>query len=177
VFPEVNIVEEPSHAAQTAPRPQSAPKQPVPVGFGNPIALRIAFLMSIAIMVLDMIPFVQMLFIFWWLIAGWAAVRLYRRVTGFSLSPSNGARLGSITGVLAFLSLAVVMALGMLFDGKQVIQEMIRQNPQLAQLANSPTALALAVLVCLCVVFAMVVGFCAAGGALSARWAAGTPSK
>jgi hypothetical protein len=177
VFPEVNIVEEPSHAAQTAPKPQPAPKQPVPVGFGNPIALRIAFLMSIAIMVLEMIPILQILFIVWCLIAGWGAVRLYRRITGFALSPSSGARLGSITGVLTFLSLAIVMALAMLFNGKELIQQMVRQNPEVSQVVNNPTALAFGFLFGLLILFAMVVGFCAAGGALSARWAAGTPSK
>jgi hypothetical protein len=178
VFPEVSVVEEPAPPPEILPRPQSNAKaQPAPVGFGNPVALRIAFLMSIAIMVLEMIPILQILFIVWCLIAGWGAVRLYRRITGFALSPSSGARLGSITGVLTFLSIAIVMALAMLFNGKELIQQMVRQNPEVSQVVNNPTALAFGFLFGLLILFAMVVGSCAAGGALSARWTAGTPSK
>ena len=162
----------PAPVARTTP-----PKQVAPVGFGNPIALRIAFLMSIAIMVLEMIPFLQILFVVWCLIAGWGAVRLYRRITGLTLSPSSGARLGSITGVLTFLSIAVVMALAMLFNGKELIQQMVRQNPEVSQVVSNPAALALGFLFGLMILFAMVVGFCAAGGALSARWTAGAGSK
>ena len=164
--------------APPAPVVQSAPpKQTAPVGFGNPIALRIAFLMSIAIMVLEMIPFLQILFVVWCLIAGWGAVRLYRRITGQALSPSSGARLGSITGVLTFLSIAVVMALAMLFNGKELIQQMVHQNPEVSQVVNNPAALALGFLFGLMILFAMVVGFCAAGGALSARLTTGASSK
>jgi hypothetical protein len=173
VFPEALPVEAPpAPIAQTAPK-----KQVAAVGFGNPIALRIAFLMSIAIMVLEMIPVLQILFVVWCLIAGWGAVRLYRRITGLTLSTSSGARLGSITGVLTFLSLAVVMALAMLFNGKELIQQMVRQNPEVSQVVNNPTALALGFLFGLMILFAMVVGMCAAGGALSARWAPGASSK
>ena len=174
VFPDSIPIETPppAPAARTAP-----PKQVAPVGFGNPIALRIAFLMSIAIMVLEMIPFLQILFVVWCLIAGWGAVRLYRRITGLTLSPSSGARLGSITGVLTFLSIAVVMALAMLFNGKELIQQMVHQNPEVSQVVSNPAALALGFLFGLMILFALVVGFCAAGGALSARLGAGAGSK
>src|SRR5579883_1420578 len=173
VFPETHSVETPP-----APIAQQPPtKQPAPVGFGNPIALRIAFLMSIAVMVLEMIPFLQILFVVWCLIAGWGAVRLYRRITGLTLTTSSGARLGSLTGILTFLSIAVVMALAMLFNGKELIQQMVRQNPEVSQVVNNPAALTLGFLFGLLILFAMVVGTCAAGGALSARWAAGAGSK
>lgn len=168
VFPEAVLVETPPPpAVRTAP----PPKQAAPVGFGNPVALRIAFLMSIAVMVLEMIPVLQILFVVWCLIAGWGAVRLYRRITGLTLSTSSGARLGSITGVLTFLSIAIVMALAMLFNGKELIQQMIRQNPEVSQVVNNPAALALGFLFGLMILFAMVVGICAAGGALGARFA------
>jgi hypothetical protein len=177
VFPDANSVAAPPQP-ESAPVARNAPaKQPAPVGFGNPIALRIAFLMSIAIMVLEMIPFLQFLFVVWCLIAGWGAVRLYRRITGTTLSTSSGARLGSITGVLTFLSIAVVMALAMLFNGKELIQQMVRQNPEVSQVVNNPAALALGFLFGLMILFAMVVGTCAAGGALGARFAAGASSK
>lgn len=181
VFPEDIIeVEAPPPALETIPprfRSMKVPPQPAHVGFSNPVALRIAFLMSIGIMVVEMIPFLQVAFILWCLAAGWGAVRLYRRITGFLLSPSSGARLGSITGVLTFLSIAVVMALAMLFNGKELLQEMIRQNPQVSEVVKNPAALAMGFLFGLGILFAMVVGTCAAGGALSARWAASHSAK
>ncbi len=183
VFPEENIVIAPAVEQQpAAPAPArlrgiKLPAQPGKVGFSNPIALRIAFLMSIGIMVIEMIPILQVAFVIWCLAAGWGAVRLYRRLTGFLLSPSSGARLGSITGVLTFLSIAVVMALAMVFNGKELLQEMIRQNPQVSDVVNNPGALALGFLFGLLLLFAMVVGTCAAGGALSARWAANHSTK
>ena len=81
----------------------------LPVSFSNPVALRVAFLMSLGVMLMTIIQVV--LSPVWWLVAGLCAVLLYRRMTGLSLSVKAGARLGSITGVLAFLSLVVIIGL------------------------------------------------------------------
>jgi len=143
----------------------------LPVSFSNPIALRVAFLMSLITMLLTMIPFVNYLSPVWWLVAGSAAVTLYRRLTGMSLSVGAGARLGSITGVLAFLSLVVIIALTVAFAGKDLFQEMVKQNPGASQVIDNPTTLALAAAFALVILFAMVVGMCTAGGALGARFA------
>jgi hypothetical protein len=143
----------------------------LPVSFSNPIALRVAFLMSLAIMLMTMIPVVNVLSPIWWLVAGSCAVLLYRRLTGLSLSVSAGARLGSITGVLAFLSLVIIIGLTLAFTGNEFVQEMIKQNPDASQVLNNPPALALAAALALVILFAMVVGMCAAGGALGARFA------
>ena len=89
--------------------------------------------MSLATMFMEMIPGVQLLFLVWGLAAGWCAVVLYRRLTGLSLSVKAGVRLGSITGVLAFLSLVVIIGLTMAIMGKDAFQEMIKQNPDAAQ--------------------------------------------
>ncbi len=83
---------------------------PLPVSFRNPVALRVAFLMSVGIMLIEMIPGVQIFLVLWWLAAGWGAVLLYRRLTGFALSVRAGAQLGSITGVLIFLGMAIIIA-------------------------------------------------------------------
>ena len=141
------------------------------VGFGNPIALRVAFLMSLGIMLTTMIPVVNVLSPVWWLVAGSCAVLLYRRLTGLSLSVGAGARLGSITGVLAFLSLVVIFALTFAFAGKELFQDMIKQNPDASQVLNNPTTLVIASALALVILFAMVVGMCTAGGALGARFA------
>jgi hypothetical protein len=152
--------------ASAVPRPAQ-----MPVGFGNPIALRVAFLMSLGIMLTTMIPIVNVLSPIWWLVAGSCAVLLYRRLTGLSLSVKAGARLGSLTGVLAFLSLVVIIALTLALTGNDLFQEMVRQNPDASQVLNNPPALAVAAGFALIILFAMVVGICAAGGALGARLA------
>ena len=143
----------------------------LPVSFSNPIALRVAFLMSLGIMLTTMIPIVNVLSPIWWLVAGLGAVLLYRRLTGLSLSVRAGAALGSITGVLAFLSLVVILALTFAVSGKDAFQEMIKQNPDASQLLNNTPALVFAMGLALAILFAMVVGICAAGGALGARFA------
>ena len=94
-----------------------SPSTPVPVGFGNPVALRVSVLMSLATMLVEMIPGVNLLFVVWGLAAGWCGVLLYRRFTGYALSIRAGARLGSLTGVLTFLSLLVVSSLTMAIMG------------------------------------------------------------
>jgi hypothetical protein len=148
----------------------SRPMQ-LPVSFSNPIALRVAFLMSLAIMLMTMIPVVNVLSPIWWLVAGLGAVLLYRRLTGLSLSVKAGARLGSITGVLAFLSLVVIIGLTLALTGNELFKEVIKQNPDASQVLNNPPALVMAAAVALVILFAMVVGMCAAGGALGARFA------
>lgn len=127
--------------------------------------------MSLISMLLTMIPVVNFFSPVWWLVAGSSAVLLYRRLTGMSLSVRAGARLGSITGVLAFLSLVIIIALTVAFTGNELFQEMIKQNPDASQVLNNPPALAFAAIVALLILFAMVVGICTAGGALGARFA------
>lgn len=151
-------------------RPPASRPAPLPVSFSNPIAVRVAFLMSLGVMLMTMIQVI--LSPVWWLVAGLCAVPLYRRLTGLSLSVKAGARLGSITGVLAFVSLVVIIAIAFALKGsKELVQEMVRQNPDVTQVLNNPPALAAGVCMFLVILFAMVVGMCAAGGALGARFA------
>ncbi len=155
-----------------------SPENPLAVSFRNPVALRVAFIVSAGILMIEMIPGVQLLFVLWWMAAGWGAVSLYKRFTGCALSVAAGARLGSITGILIFAGLMVITAVGVLLTGRQIFDEMAKQNPQITPMLNDPAMLAGALLLMLCMVFAMVVGMCAAGGALGARWArrSGTPA-
>jgi hypothetical protein len=157
-----------------APPPQSAPAPRAsspPVGFGNPIALRVAALMSLGTMFVEMIPIVNLLFAVWGVAGGWCAVLLYRRLTGFSLGVKAGARLGSITGVLTFLSLLVISILTLTVGGQsQDVFKQIKQDPQMAQLLNDPATMVAVFLFALVIMFAIVVGTCAAGGALGARY-------
>jgi hypothetical protein len=169
--------EAPPQAQPLAVQPQAIPAisaaaraGSLPVGFGNPVALRVAILMSLGTMLLEMIPGVNLLFIVWALGAGWCAVLLYRRLTGYALSVKAGARLGSLTGVLTFLSLLIMTTLTMAVMGKDVMQQ-IKQDPRMAQVPSDPAAMVASFLVVMLILFALVVGICAAGGALGARFA------
>src|SRR5947208_1523293 len=83
-----------------------------------------------------------------------------------------GARLGSITGVLAFLSLVIIIGLTIALTGKELFEEVLRQNPDASRVLNNAPALAVTAVLVLLILFAMVVGMCAVGGALGARFAA-----
>jgi hypothetical protein len=126
--------------------------------------------MSLGTMLMEMIPGVNRLLVIWVVGAGWCAVLLYRRLTGYALSVKAGARLGSLTGILTFLSLLIMSTLSMAVVGKDVFQQKIKQDPQVAQAFNDPATLAAALLLALLLLFAIVVGTCAAGGALGARF-------
>ncbi|MEP6716009.1 MAG: zinc ribbon domain-containing protein [Terriglobia bacterium] len=170
------VAEEPLQVPLEAPAEVQTKITPAPVSFRNPIALRVAFLMSLAIMMMQVIPVLNRLFFVWWLCAGWCAVPLYRRFTGFSLSVRSGARLGSITGVLTFVSLAVVLTMTFAVTGKQMLDESVKQDPRMSEIINNPPMVAFVALIMMVVIFALVVGTCAAGGALGARFSGRRPT-
>jgi hypothetical protein len=147
----------------------------LPVSFSNPVALRVAFLMSLAIIPLQFATGPNPLWALWWLAAGWCAVLLYRRLTGSALTIAAGARLGSITGVLTFVTLAIMFTAAMAFAGKEFfdqMKQMAKRNPDTAQMLNDPTMVFIVLIIFLVMLGALVVGFCAAGGALGARFTA-----
>jgi hypothetical protein len=144
----------------------------LPVNFSNPVAIRVALLMSVVIIPVEMTPFLNLLSIVWWLGAGWCAVLLYRRLTGSVLSIRAGARLGSITGILTFLGYAIVLTIGVVAAGNEFVAQLEKQNPDVSQVVHDPTMLFFVIILVLAVLFAFVVAICAAGGALGARFAA-----
>jgi len=145
---------------------------PPPISFGNPIAVRIAFAMSFALTMTEMLPIVNYLFFAWWLLAGWGAVRLYRRITGISLSVAAGARLGFFTGLFTFLGMAVLFSLLMASSSShELLDQMVKQDPRTAEVVNNPAMLGSVLVMALVIVFAFVSGVCAAGGALGAKFA------
>jgi hypothetical protein len=138
----------------------------------------VAFLMSLATIPMEMMPGLTALSFVWWLAAGWCATLLYRRLTGSPLTVRAGARLGSITGVLTFLGLAVGFAISLLVAGREFfdqMDQMAKKNPDAAQMLHDPVTLFLFLLVVLGMFGALVVGLCTAGGALGARFS--TPRK
>jgi hypothetical protein len=149
-----------------------------PVGFGNPVALRVAVLMSLGTMFVEMIPVVNLLFIVWGVAGGWCGVLLYRRLTGFALDIRAGARLGSITGVLTFASLLVISTLTLTIGGQsEDIFKQFRKDPQMAQVLNEPVTLAAVFAFALVIMFVIIVGTSAAGGALGARYVSRTSAN
>lgn len=165
----------PSPARQMLPQMTPAGRAtPLPVGFGNPVALRVAVIVSLGTLLMDLMQGANPLLvlggmILWGLAGGWCAVLLYRRLTGYALSVGSGARLGSIAGVLTFLSLMVISALVMTLRGNEVFEQ-LKKDPQLSQIPNDPATLTIMFLLGVLVSFAIVVGPCAAGGALGARF-------
>jgi hypothetical protein len=161
----------PVTATPLAAAPNGRRAAQLSVSFSNPIARRVAFLMSLGILLVTLIPGATFLAPLWWLVAGSGAVQLYRRITGLSLSVRAGARLGSLTGVLAFVSFVLITGLSFVVSGNELKQALIKQNPQVTQVFDNPPELAMGIILSLVLLFAIVVGICAAGGALGARFA------
>jgi hypothetical protein len=166
------VIEEvpPPPVPPPAPPSLQARLQQLPVNFSNPVALRVALLMAVAIIPVELTPVLSMLSIVWWLGAGWCAVLLYRRLTGSVLSIRAGARLGSITGILTFLSYAIGITIGIFAAGKQFFDQLEKQNPDVSQVVNDPPMLFAVIMLAMAFLFAFVVAVCAAGGALGARY-------
>jgi hypothetical protein len=122
----------------------------------------------------DLMPYLNYLFFVWWLAAGWGAVWLYRRLTRAEVSVSSGARLGFLTGFFTFLGMALIFALMMASaDVRDTLNQQMAKDPRTAEILKNPTMLGSVLIMALFMFFALVSGFCAAGGALAAKF--GTP--
>ena len=166
-------------AAEALPAspPAAAPVVPlVPLGFRNPVALRVGLLAAVLLCLAMMIPGVNYAYVVWWVGAGYFSVWIYKRRTGQRLSVRGGAHLGWITGVLSCVLLSILFAFFMaaiqrtgglaalktqLHDfaiDQQAIDEAVKrlQNPA-------------DVLLSLAGIFVVMMLFCTAGGALGAK--------
>lgn len=149
------------------------------VTFGNPTVLRVAFAAAALSIVLDSIPRLGVLFIFWAMASGFVAAWLYIRRTGLALSVSSGAKLGWITGVLAFLISAVMATFAVVLSGDKITDEFRRQVtetwskdpnfPQMLHILDNPSTLASVIAFGLLVFFVLMSVASIAGGALGAR--------
>lgn len=150
----------------------AAPKFDLPVNLSNPVAIRVALIVSPMTVLASTLPLVNVLFLLWWIAGGWFAANMYRRITGVAMTVRAGARLGGIIGLMSFVGLSAVVAIEFTFTGKELFQEMVKQNPQVTEVLNNPTALVMVVLLSLACFFVMISTACAAGGALGARFGA-----
>ena len=162
----------------TAPVPPPVPRvQLPPMGFHNPVAVRIALLLSVAATALSFLPFLN------WLAAGFFAVFFYRRKTGSQLKVSAGARLGFITGTLTFGMAAVLFTAEQLpaaLSGHlaNTIEEQMKSFPgqdpamvhQMVQFFQTTPGLVLVLLLSLTVLFIFITCLSMAGGALGAKF-------
>ncbi len=167
-------------AEESAPPTIAAPlveaAAPVPLGFRNPIALRVGLLAAALVCLTMMIPVVQYMSILWWLGAGYLSVWIYKRRTGQRLNVRGGARMGWITGLLscglltllfALLMVAIQQAGGLeaLKSGlKDFAVQQSRVDEAIKVLQNP-----LAILRSLLEMFVLLTLTCTAGGALGAK--------
>lgn len=118
----------------------------------------------------------------WLPAAGFGSVYFYRRRTGQALTPGAGARMGWITGMFVF-GIAAVLSTVQVFtvvnseSGMAAIQQQMRNMPmydpaasaQALKMLQNPAVLTMGVLFMLTFLFAVIMSFCAAGGALGAK--------
>ena len=185
VQPEVqsNIYPAANPAPVAPPLPVAPPKpQPLPLNFHNPIAVRIALVAAVCATVLSLLsPTLS------WLAAGFFAVYLYCRKTGFRLDVLAGVKIGWITGLILYGFSAIVFTLQQLPDalaghpGKTLLEQIKNssfQDPAMLQemthmIQTQPGEVILLLLVAM---FVVVTCLSMAGGALGAKLV-GTPKQ
>lgn len=157
-------------------RPVAVAAAPIPLSFHNPAAIRAGLTAASLVSLLMMIPGINYASLLWLLAAGFFSVLLYKRRTGQRLTVRSGARMGWITGVLAFAILTVLFTVGMLVvsrvGGLPALREQLRglsvqqqDIDRMIEALKSPQG----VLSQLCLMFLLMTVTCMAGGALGAR--------
>jgi hypothetical protein len=151
-----------------------------PVSFHNRVAVQIA-MMTASMAALLCWVFV-LGFVIWLPAAGFIAVYLYRRRTGQSLTTGAGARMGWLTGTFLFGITALLFTISVIaFANSEsalaALQQQMRSMPwgdptsaaQAVKMLQNPTTLIVGMLCFLPFLFAVIMSFCAAGGALGAK--------
>ena len=149
-----------------------------PIGFGNPAALRSSYLGGLLAAFLSNVPLLHLLCFVWYPATGFLSVYLYRRRTGESPTPREGARLGAMTGALTFVISLVIGALNSMVseaDFAEVFRQQIETlaneeiKRQTLDLIDNPAAIAMLILVSLVMTLVVTLGFSTVGGALGAK--------
>jgi hypothetical protein len=179
---EVLVPQEPQETAEhEAETPGPEPRKPISgVGFGNPDVIRATYPVALVAAVLGSIPALSLFCFVWYPAAGFASVYLYRRRTGIFLTPSEGAKIGAIAGLLVFAISFLVLTVGFAFGGSadftQALRDAVEQSGQPEDLQNSvlqmienPATLALMLMIGLFIRFIATAGFTMLGGALGAK--------
>ena len=164
-------------AGPVVPSVAAAPVSPlIPLGFRNPMALRVGLLASALLCLTMMIPGVNYIFFVWWLAAGFFSVWIYKRRTGQRLTVRGGAHMGWITGVLSCVLLSLLFAFFMAtlqrVGGLAAVKDQLHDfaidqktiDEAVKRLQNP-----VEVLRSLAEMFLMMMLFCVAGGAIGAK--------
>src|SRR5580704_14550935 len=149
IQPEVeqNIYQSAAPADIPPPPPPQRQLPPMPMSFRNPVALRIALVAAVSATIPGLLlPFVS------WLAAGFFAVYLYCRRTGFRLDVLAGVKIGWITGLILYAFTSVVFTAQQLPDainghlGKSMLDQLKNspiQDPMMTSMFQSDPAKAI----------------------------------
>lgn len=116
---------------ETAPEPPVAPVArvvaPAPaVSWHDPLAVRVALLTaSVTAVPYLLLALMGPLLLVWFAGGGFSAVTLYRRHSGRVLTRREGARLGWLNGLIAFLIATVFFSVYLLFSGINGLRDML----------------------------------------------------
>jgi len=180
--------------ADVAPAPASPPferKEPAAINFRNGLAVKVAITAAaLAFLMLTVTAFLGASFLQLLLPmvisagSGFLAVFLYRRRSGEQVSVRDGARIGWITGVFAFVMTIVMFTLGVAAAVSQGgFVEVYRQSAdrvgipqdtveQVTRLLENPVTVAVSLLFLLAMQFMMQTLMSSAGGAIGAKFLA-----
>ncbi len=163
----------PATAAPVIPAPVRP--QPLPLNFHNPVAVRIALVAAFGGALISLLSLALS-----WVAAGFLAVYLYCRKTGFRMDVLAGVKIGWITGLILYGFFAVVFTLQQLPDalsghlGKSILDQMKNnaiKDPAVMQQMTTlvQTEPGMVILFVLAILFVVVTCLSMAGGALGAK--------
>jgi len=168
--PQKELVEAEPLPPPTAMPPLEPPPQPAALDFRNPLALKIALLAAMGATAIFFPPYIN------WLAAGYFAVFLYRRRTGYPVNVVSGVRLGWITGLFTFpLTTAFYAAMFYVISAAAEMPQ-FHSDPRFQMLRNLPrTPSEIAGL--LLQLFILTTCLSMAGGALAAKLGQARPPR
>jgi hypothetical protein len=160
-------------------RRADAPADNVP-SFRNAAAVRVGLSMASFAALLSAIPVVGALSFVWFFFAGFFAPFVYRKRTGHTVTTRNGARMGWITGVFAFLIITILATITELFAQtggisaafREQIEKMPAGDPNMAralEYLQTPAGIAFLLVFAFFFMFLFTMLLCTAGGALGAK--------
>lgn len=179
--PEALAKERAENAFPVARESESREEAP-PVSFGNAQAVRSCYWAGVFAALISSLPLMALLSFIVYPAAGFFSVASFRKRSGRTASVREGARLGWMTGVIAFALSMLLLAIEALMPGAPSLGErlgevqkqleaadQIEAAEQLARLLGDPAALTAVFLIGLIFAFAWTAGLCLAGGALAGK--------
>jgi hypothetical protein len=167
------------------PPPPLVAVGPLPIDFHNGKALRAALFTASLIFFFSTLPLPFAAALLWRVVilvaGGFVSVVFYQRWTGQALSLKNGARIGWITGIFAFVLTLLVLTMAMVAisstgDLITVWSEQMRQSgandpgvEQAVEVMKQPTSFALLIVLVIVVLFGVTTILPSLGGILAAR--------